>query len=376
MVIAGEPSGDRLGAHMIEGLKTRLKGNVNFQGIGGPKMEKAGQFASLFPFQELSHMGLDILPHLPQLWRYLRQTVQTVQRLQPDVLVTIDSPEFSFRVAKRVAKAPGKTRLIHCVAPSVWAWRPKRAQKIARFLDHLMVLFPFEPPYFEAVGLPCTFVGHPLLQEQKGNPELFWKQTGWSPQDPLLCLLPGSRVGELKRLMPIFAETIGRLQKTVPNLQVVLPTFEKLLPTLRPLLAAFQKPPLVLSDPKDHYPAMAAATCALAASGTVTLELAYHETPMVVAYKLAPIAAHLAKRLICTPYVSLVNLIAQRPLVPECLQEDCNPETLIHHLLPLLQHQGPQNAQCRGLENVIQHLKAPLGFQDAIADTLEMYLKK
>lgn len=377
MLIAGEPSGDRLGAQIIEGLKQRFRDGVTFCGIGGPQMEAAGDFTSLFPFQELSHMGLDILPHLPQLLARIRQTVKAIQQVQPDILVTLDAPEFSFRVAKRVAKAKGTTRLIHCVAPSVWAWRPKRAQKIAAFLDHLMVLFPFEPPYFEAVGLPCTFVGHPLLQEKKGDPATFWKATGWSPAPPLLCLLPGSRVGELNRLMPIFAQTVERLRATVPNLRVVLPTFEKLLPTLEPLLEAFgEQRPLLLPDPKDHYPAMAAATCALAASGTVTLELAYHETPMVVAYKLPNWVAQIAKLLIRVPYVSLTNLIAESPLVPECLQQDCNAPTLTHHLLPLLQQPDAQKAQRKGLQQVIQRLHAPLDFQDTTAAVLEVYLRK
>ncbi|MGL4825258.1 MAG: lipid-A-disaccharide synthase [Alphaproteobacteria bacterium] len=376
VLIAGEASGDRLGVHLIRGLQKRFAGQgLSFSGIGGPGMEAAGNFTSLFPFQELSHMGLDILPHLFHLMQRIRQTVHHVQQLQPDMLLTIDAPEFCFRVSKAVAKGRAQgyapsTKLVHCVAPSVWAWRPGRAKKIASFLDHLMVLFPFEPPYFQEVGLPCTFVGHPLLQEPKGSAERFFQQTGVSPQEPLLCLLPGSRVNEIQRLIPVFAETIRRIQQAIPNLRVVLPTLPKLKPMLQDLLPLFEIPPLILPNPEDHCHAMAASTAALAASGTITLELAYHQTPMVVAYKVSWTVEQLAKRLLRVPYVSLVNIIAQKPLVPECLQEDCNPTQLSLELLKLFQDPHALAKQRQGLEDVIQHLQAPLPFEDATAELI------
>ncbi|MGL5784892.1 MAG: lipid-A-disaccharide synthase [Alphaproteobacteria bacterium] len=376
VLIAGEASGDRLGVHLIRGLQKRFAGQaLSFSGIGGPEMEAAGNFTSLFPFQELSHMGLDILPHLLHLMRRIRETVHHVQQLQPAILLTIDAPEFCFRVSKAVAQGRVRgyafsTKLVHCVAPSVWAWRSGRAKKIAGFLDHLMVLFPFEPPYFQEVGLPCTFVGHPLLQETKGSAERFFQQTGLSPQDPLLCLLPGSRVKEIQRLVPTFVETIRRIQQAIPNLQVVLPTLPKLEPMLKSLLPLFETAPFILSNPENHYHAMAASTAALAASGTVTLELAYHQTPMVVAYKVSWTVEQLAKRLLRVPYVSLVNIIAQKPLVPECLQKDCNPTQLSLELLKLFQDSQVLEKQKQGLEDVIQHLQAPLPFQEATAELL------
>jgi lipid-A-disaccharide synthase len=380
VLIAGEASGDRLGVHLIRGLQKRFPPQVlSFSGIGGPGMEEAGNFTSLFPFQELSHMGLDVLPHLFHLMKRIRQTVRYVRHLQPDILLTIDAPEFCLRVSKAIARSRSSgyapsTRLVHCVAPSVWAWRPKRARKISGFLDHLMALFPFEPSYFHAVGLPCTFVGHPILQEPKGFPERFFQHTGWSPQHPILCLLPGSRAKEIQRILPVFAQAIRYVQEAIPNLKVVLPTLPKLEPLLYPLFSLFETPPLVLPNPETHYAAMAASTVALAASGTVTLELAHHQTPMVVAYKVSWMVEQLARRLIRVPYVSLVNLVAQGPLVPECLQKACNPLQLSQELLKLLQNPEALHKQTQGLEEVMQRLQAPLPFQDATADLLFSYL--
>ncbi len=216
-LIAGEPSGDKLGADLMASLKKNQ--NVRFMGIGGEAMKAEG-LDSLFPMEELSLMGIfSILRDLPNLLRRLRYTVKTIQEMRPDMVITIDSPDFSFRVMKRLHKLPSRPKLVHYVAPTVWAWRPGRARKIAQFLDHLLCLYPFEPPLFEKHGLKSTFVGHPIARAT-------FKTCKRDPN--LLCVLPGSRRSEIKMLLPIFRETITLVKKEVPALKIIIPTLPAL----------------------------------------------------------------------------------------------------------------------------------------------------
>ena len=335
-LIAGEPSGDVLGGRLMAALNRATGGRVRFAGVGGQNMESHG-LASLFPMSDLTVMGVaEVVPRLPRILRRLRQTVASAKSSCPAAVVTIDSPDFSFRVARRL-KGKGFP-LIHYVAPTVWAWRPARARAIATFLDHVLAMLPFEPPYFEAEGLACTFVGHPVVESGAdiGDGEAFRRRHGIEPLAPLVCFLPGSRASEVGPLMPVFGETLARLRAGRPNLRAVVATVATVSDTVTAAAQNWPAAPLMVSDTAKKYDAFAAADVALAASGTVALELAMAGTPAVIAYKINPLTAILVRRLIRVRFANLVNIVLDRPAVPEFLQNDCQPERLgaaIEHLL-------------------------------------------
>ncbi|MCB2101782.1 MAG: lipid-A-disaccharide synthase [Rhodobacterales bacterium] len=324
-LIAGEASGDLLGARLMAGLRARLGDGVTFHGIGGEEMTAQG-LRSLFPMGELSVMGLaEILPHIPHLLARIRQTVADVEARRPDVLVTIDSPGFCFRVAKRLVGRG--IPLVHYVAPTVWAWKPGRARKVAAFLDHLLVLLPFEPPYFQAEGLATTFVGHPVVDggADRGDGPAFRTRHGIPADAPLLCVLPGSRRGEVLRLLPPFGDTVRRLAADVPGLHVVVPTVDWVADGVAAGVADWPVPVTLVRGVGERFDAFAAADAALAASGTVALELALARVPAVIAYLVKPATAFLLRRLVRVRFVNLVNILLDREAVPECLQERCDP---------------------------------------------------
>jgi len=372
-VIAGEPSGDLLGQDMLMALRS-LVPEVVIEGIGGSLMEKAGNFNSLVPLKDLATLGAGIVARLPRLLGHLGTVRRALVAHPPDLLVTIDAPEFSFRVAK-FAHTHG-IPTVHCVAPSVWAWRPGRAKKIARFLNHLLTLFPFEPPLFEKEGLAATFVGHPFAHRPPGNPLLFWERFGTlSPQHPTLILLPGSRNGEIATLLPLFLKTVALLKKESPSLQVVLPTLPPLVAPLKEGLSAFPELSCTLVEDVSFHPhAFAAGTAALAASGTVTLELALAGLPHVIAYKTSPLTAALLRSLLITPWVGLPNILSRRTVVPELLQKDCSPPTLADVLLPLLQQEGVRLGQKEAFTQIRKSLHTPEPFGKAAARVVASFL--
>ena len=327
-LVAGEPSGDTLGARLMASLKELTGDRIRFSGVGGPQMQSEG-LNSLFPIGELSVMGLaEVLPRLPRLAKRLRQTRDMALKQKPDVVVTIDSPGFCFRLAKRL-KGKGMP-LVHYVAPSVWAWKPGRAKEVAGFLDHLLALLPFEPPYFEKEGLACSFVGHPVIESgaADGDGTAFRRRHNIPEGAPLLCVLPGSRNSETKRLLPVFGETVGKLYQARRSLQVVLPTVDTVADEVEAACASWPVRPIIIRDGAEKYDAFAAADVALAASGTVSLELSLAGTASVIAYRLNPLTAFFARRLLKIHYASLVNILLDREVVPEHLQEQCRPDTL------------------------------------------------
>jgi lipid-A-disaccharide synthase len=331
MLVAGEPSGDALGAKLMAALKLRSMGLVEFVGVGGALMEAQG-LKSLFPIDELSVMGLlEVLPRAPQLLARLRETAQAVDRLRPAAVVTIDSPGFNFRLAKRI-RGLG-IPLIHYVAPQVWAWRPKRAKKVAKLFDHLLALLPFEPSWFEGEGLPTTFVGHPAIEVGVIKPDgkTFRRQLGIGPDALMLLLLPGSRADEVRRHLPVFAETVRLLRLRFPDLAIVLPAVPAVAENIASVAASWPDKPLVVQI-SDRAAAFAAANAALAASGTVTLELALAGVATVIAYRMHPITSWLARRLVTIPYAGLANILMEREVMPELLLEQCRPERLAEAL--------------------------------------------
>lgn len=344
-LVAGEPSGDALGARLMAALRARTGGAVRFAGVGGEGMAGQG-LDSLFPMADLSVMGVaEVLPRLPRILRRLAETEREARRLRPAAVVTIDAPDFCFRLAKRLRGAG--IPLIHYVAPSVWAWRPGRARKIAAFLDHLMALLPFEPPYFEREGLACTFVGHPVVESgaDGGDGRRFRERHGIAPGAPLVCVLPGSRRSETARLLPVFAQALARLRATRPDLVAVVPVIGAVAGEVARAVTDWPVPATVVHERADKIDAFAAADVALAASGTVALELAMAETPAVIAYRVNPLTAWLARRLVRVSYANLVNLVLDRPAVPELLQGDCRPERLAAALDTLLADEAARRAQ-------------------------------
>ncbi|MEE8351118.1 MAG: lipid-A-disaccharide synthase [Rhodospirillales bacterium] len=355
-LIAGEPSGDMLGARLMDALKKQTKGEISFTGIGGARMEEQG-LKSLFPMAELSVMGaVEIIPKIPRLLARISETAATIEKLRPSALVTIDAPDFCFRVAKRLK---GKTiPLIHYVAPSVWAWRPGRAKIIAGFLEHLLCLLPFEPPFFERQGLPATFVGHSILESGAGagkGPE-FRRRHGIDADDELIAVLPGSRLGEVSRLNKVFGKTLFLLKKNHPNLMAVIPTTDTVAGAVRRITAAWPVPTLVVEGDLEKYDAFAAANVALAASGTVSLELAMAKTPSIITYKINPLSFLVAKNLFKVAYVNLVNLVLEREAIPEFLQGACKAEFLATALEDLLRDESRRQRQIEAYETALKSL--------------------
>ena len=349
-LVAGEPSGDRLGGALMEGLKT-LEPDVEFDGVGGPLMQAQG-LTSRFPMSELSVMGLvEVLPKFFHLKRRIAETAQAVLDTKPDVLITIDSPDFSLRVAKLV-KASGDTRTVHYVAPSVWAWRPGRADKMAKVIDHVLALLPFEPPFMERAGMECDFVGHPVVNEPiASDQDISAFRAGYGLGDaPLLLALPGSRRGEVDRLAPVFGEALSLFLKDRPSMRVVVPAVAHMVDAVSEHTKNWPGTPVVVdprNQPSDQAQAQkraafAAADLSLAASGTVSLELAAQATPMVIAYNLNWLTHQIAQRMVKLDTVTLVNLVSETRAVPECLLNDCRPEKIATALAQVAENPDAQ----------------------------------
>ncbi|ANC91241.1 lipid-A-disaccharide synthase [Azospirillum humicireducens] len=357
-LIAGEPSGDALGARLMAAAKRLTGGKVRFLGIGGEKMTAEG-LVSLFPMGELTLFGIfELLPHLPNLLRRIDQTVAEIVRLRPDVVVGIDSPGFTVRVAKKVRAAEPAIPLVHYVAPTVWAWKPKRAAKYAAIYDHLLAVLPFEPPYFEKEGLACTFVGHSVVEGRagKGDGAAFRERHGIAPTERIVAMLPGSRKGEVSRLLPDFRAALDLLRPSHPDLVAVVPTVATVRDRVAAAIADWPVRTLLVEGDAEKYDAFAAAEAALAASGTVALELALARLPTVIAYRLNPITVALYRRLIRVKYVNLVNLMLDRMLVPELLQQDCRPDRLAAELGRLLDDPAARQTQIDGVAEVARWL--------------------
>jgi len=333
-VIAGEPSGDVIGARLIEAL--RADGDIEVSGIGGPEMEAAG-LQSLFPYDELAIMGLtEVLPSVPRILRRMRKTARDIERKQPDVIVTIDSPGFVFGVIRRL-KSRNCPR-VHYVAPTIWAWRAGRVKKFRKHFDHLLALFPFEPPLFEAAGLDCSFVGHPIAEGAvaSGNGPAFRQRHGIGTDEQVLCLLPGSRRGEVSRLGPVISEVLGLLARSNPGARIVVPAAPNVRDAVGTLAVTWGDKVLVVDGASERYDAFAASDLALAASGTVTLELAYARVPTVVIYQVGKLTGEIARRMIRIEHVSIVNIVAGRLIFPEFLQSRCRPALITGAVSALL----------------------------------------
>ena len=360
-LLAGEASGDRLGAELMRGLR-HLKPDVRFRGIAGPEMQSEG-LDSLFDMAELSVMGLaEVLPKYLALKRRLDQTVAEVLAWKPDILVTIDSPDFCLRVARAVRAADPSIRTCHYVAPSVWAWRPGRAKKMAAYIDHVLALLPFEPPYMQAEGMACDFVGHPVAAQAAVTSKQiaqFQADFGLDPARRSLVVLPGSRASEIKRLLPIFCKVVA--QPYFAEFQLIFPTLPHLEPLLRAEIDALAQDTVLVTGAgltaadaaEQRLVAYGAATAALAASGTVSLELAAAGTPMVIAYDMGFISRMVIGAMLKIDTVTLVNLVSETRAVPEFIGKDCKAERIAPALQQIL---DAPDAQAQAIKTTMTRL--------------------
>jgi lipid-A-disaccharide synthase len=360
-LLAGEASGDRLGAELMRGLR-QLKPDVRFRGIAGPEMQSEG-LDSLFDMAELSVMGLaEVLPKYFALKRRLDQTVAEVLAWKPDILVTIDSPDFCLRVARAVRAADPSIRTCHYVAPSVWAWRPGRAKKMAAYIDHVLALLPFEPPYMQAEGMACDFVGHPVAAQAAVTSKQiaqFQADFGLDPARRSLVVLPGSRASEIKRLLPIFCKVVA--QPCFAEFQLIFPTLPHLEPLLRAEIDALAQDTVLVTGAgltaadaaEQRLVAYGAATAALAASGTVSLELAAAGTPMVIAYDMGFISRLVIGAMLKIDTVTLVNLVSETRAVPEFIGKDCKAERIAPALQQIL---DAPDAQAQAIKTTMTRL--------------------
>lgn len=357
-IICGEPSGDLLGARLMVALREKTGGMIRFAGIGGESMAEQG-FTSLFPIADLAVMGFaEVLPRIPTVLRRLKQTLADIERLRPDVIVTIDSWGFTGRVAKKLKQAGSTIPRIHYVAPMVWAWKENRTRHLAERVDRLMCLLPNEPPYFEKAGLTAVHVGHSVMESGAGQGDgaAFRSRHGIPAEVPLLCVLPGSRRSETSRLLPVFADAMARLAQRYPGLQVVVPTVGTVAEDVAAAVRSWPLPVTVVRGSHEKYDAFAAADAALAASGTVSLELALAHLPMVIAYKVSPVTAYIAKRLIKVKFASLVNILMDRMVVPEYLLERCRGDLLADAVSALLSDDAIRREQIAGTAEALQRL--------------------
>ncbi|HEV8015045.1 MAG TPA: lipid-A-disaccharide synthase [Stellaceae bacterium] len=346
-IVAGEPSGDLLGGKLMQALKVRTQGQVRFAGIGGETMAAEG-LKSRVALSELAVMGVaEVLPQARRIFRRVAETVADIQRQRPAALVTIDSSGFTWRIAQRLRNAGSTLPMIHYVAPMVWAWRAGRAKRMARWCDHLMALLPFEPPYFTAVGLSCSYVGHPVVESgaDRGDGAAFRRRHGIAPDAPLLTVLPGSRRGEVAKLLPIFGEAVLLLAQHHPKLRVVVPTTAIAADQVVLATETWPVPTTVLRSGAEKNDAFAASNAALAASGTVALELAMAKLPAVVAYRINKLTHAYVSRVVKVDYANLINVILGREAVPELLQYNCTPEKLAAAVARLLDERSVAEAQ-------------------------------
>ena len=355
-IVAGEPSGDNLAGRLMSALNRRTGNRVEFAGIGGPAMARQG-LKTLFPIGELSLMGIaEILPHVPKLLRRLRETAEDIARLKPDLVVTVDSPGFTLRLARRI-RGLG-VPVIHYVAPQLWAWHPGRGRKLSGLVDHLMALLPFEPDFFAKYQIPCTYVGHPILESgaDMGDAERFRSGHDIAPETTLVSVLPGSRRTEVRRLLPVFGDALARIKAEDPSITAVVATVDTVRDSVLAATRDWACPTILVTEPGDKYDAFAASRLALTKSGTITLELAMARLPMVVCYRVSAFTAFMARRLIRVNNVSLVNLLADRKVVPELLQEACTPGRIVDEMSTLLHDEQRRAEQLQGLQSALDRL--------------------
>jgi lipid-A-disaccharide synthase len=374
-IVAGEASGDALGARLVAALRAR-EPRMRFAGIGGERMADQG-VPSLIPMRELALMGLvEVLPNIRSLARRMAETVADITARRPAVVVTIDSPGFALRLAERVK--PLGIPILHYVAPQIWAWRPGRVKKIRERVDGILCLLPFEPVIFDAAGIPATFVGHPVLESgaDRGDAARFRAAHGVAAEDRVLLVMPGSRRMEARRLLPVFGLAVRLLAERVPGLRPVVAVSPVVAEVVRAGVADWPGRPVLVETLADKHDAFAAAGAGLIKSGTSSLEMAVAGVPHVVAYRVNPITAAIVRRLVRVRFASLVNLLAEREVAPEFIQERATPEAMAGALQALLTDPAAAAAQRSAFAGVLDLLHPPdLAPSEAAAEAVRALLQ-
>jgi lipid-A-disaccharide synthase len=363
-ICAGEASGDILGGRLMAALR-RARPGVEFAGVGGDRMAEQG-LASLFPMRDLALMGLlEVLPSLRRLARRMAEAEADIAARRPAVLVTIDAPSFTLRLAARVRRLG--VRVVHYVAPQVWAWRPGRVREIGERVDRILALLPFEPAFFEAAGIPVRFVGHPVLEggAEAGDAERFRAAHGLRGGERPVMVMPGSRRTEVRRLLPVFGEALRLATREEPGLRPVVAVGALVAGPVAAGARGWPAAPVLVTETAAKHDAFAAVArsggAGLIKSGTSSLEMAVAGVPHVVAYRVNPVTAALVRRLVRVPHASLVNLLAERAVVPERLQEACTPEALAEALLRPMREPAAAAAQREGFAEALETLRPPGG---------------
>ena len=375
-LIAGEPSGDLLGSRLMRALKQ--KGNVDFYGVGGDTMKKEG-LNSLFNISDLAIMGLlEVVPSIPRVLKRIQQTVDDIINIKPDIVVTIDSWSFCSRVHKKLRKLNLGFKQVHYVAPQVWAWKAKRAKTMHKYIDYLLTLLPNEPKYFTPYNLPTEFVGHPVVESSVLNADgkKFCKEHNIDDSKQIISILPGSRHNEVAKLLPDFLETANLLHKKYPNMVFILPTVSTVAKQVREATKNSDLPLIVVDTQDERYGAFRASDAAIAASGTVALELAMCKVPHIVAYKVSKLTYLMAKYLVHIKYVNLTNIMLKRLVVPELLQHDCLPEKISDKIEELLQKKSLYKQQMQGFDEVRTYLTNKDNSPSAMAADIIIRLAK
>jgi lipid-A-disaccharide synthase len=353
MLVCGEPSGDQLGAQLMAAIRQLAGARVNIVGVGGQAMAREG-LQSLFPLDDTAVMGLrEVVPAIPRILARVRQATDFALKTRPDALVVIDSPDFTHRIARAVKERDAAIRTVNYVAPQVWASRAYRAKAMARYFDLVLALFPFEVAFFEKYGLKARFVGHPVIERRTRmtGGDALRSRLGIDADAPLLALLPGSRSSEIRFIFPVFRAAVEILARKIPGLVTVLPTVPHVAAKVRAAAAGWPTPLHVLENEADKYSAFDAADVALAASGTVTAELALSRTPMVVAYRVGGLTFALANRLMTVPYMSLINILLDHPAVPEFKQYAATPDALAEAVERLFADPAARAAQIAAMDD-------------------------
>ena len=357
MLVCGEPSGDLLGGQLMAGLKA-LDPHVRIVGVGGAAMARQG-LQSLFPLDATAVMGLrEVVPAIPRILARVRQATDYALATRPDMVVVIDSPDFTHRIARAIKKRDPSIRTVNYVAPQVWASRAYRAKAMAKYFDLVLALFPFEVPFFEKYGLKAAFVGHPVIERRPRmtDGDALRARLGIAPDAPLLALLPGSRTSEIRFIFPAFRRAVELLAPRIPGLVTILPTVPHVAAKVRAGTQNWPTPLHILESEDDKYAAFDAADAALAASGTVTAEVALSRTPMVVAYKVGALTFALANRLMTVPYMTLLNILLERRAVPEFKQDAATPEVLAAEVGRLFTDRDAAAAQVAAMDEFARKL--------------------
>ncbi|MFI3242149.1 MAG: lipid-A-disaccharide synthase [Alphaproteobacteria bacterium] len=359
-LIAGEPSGDLLGSRLMNAFAKKTSGNIEFFGVGGDTMEEAG-LKSLFDVSDLAVMGLlEVVPSIPKVLSLIKKTVNDIKATKPDVVISIDSWSFCSRVHKQLKKQKLNIPQVHYVAPQVWAWKKKRAKTMHEYIDLLLTLLPSEPQYFTPYNLTSKFVGHPVIESDvvKANVDDFYKNFDINKNKEIITILPGSRKTEVSKLLPIFLKVAEKLYQQNNNIVFALPTVKTVSKLVKSMINSSNLPIVLLESQEERYAAFKASQMAIAASGTVALELAIVDVPHLVAYKVSTLTAFILRKITKLGFVNLTNILLNKEVIPEILQEECNENKIFEITQEILQKEFLYQSQ---INNFIE-LKKVLGF--------------